>query len=79
MSPCPSSANGLFDCQYRELKSLLVYLRKLAVVLQLILELGELRNNILALCLLFRVLSLAYCLVQVVNGTCLKQLLANCR
>lgn len=40
-------------------------------MLQLILELGELRNNVFALDLLFRVFSLANCLVQVINSTCL--------
>jgi hypothetical protein len=49
-------------------------LRKLAIMLQLILELSKLRNDILALGLLFRVFSLANCLVQVVNGTCLIRL-----
>jgi hypothetical protein len=49
-------------------------LRKLAIMLQLILELSKLRNDVLALGLLFRVFSLANCLVQVVNGTCLIRL-----
>lgn len=44
-------------------------------MLQLILELSELGNNVLALGLLFRVFSPANCLVQVVNGTCLMRLL----
>lgn len=78
MSPCPSSASGLSTRQCREQKTVFIYSRKLAIVLQLILELGELGNNVLALCLLFGVLSLADCLVQVINGTCLGHLLANC-
>jgi hypothetical protein len=56
-----------------------VYSRKLAIVLQLILELGELRNNVLALGLLLGVFSLANCLVQVIDGTCLMQLLERDR
>jgi hypothetical protein len=43
-------------------------------VLQLILELGELRDNVLAFGLLLGVFSLANCLVQVVDGTCLMRL-----
>jgi hypothetical protein len=53
--------------------------RKLAIVLQLILELCELRNDVLALGLLLRVFSLANCLVQVVNGTCLVRRLVSDR
>lgn len=78
MSPCPSSARGLLGCQYPGfLKSQRVYTRKLAIMLQLILKLGELRNNALAFGLLFRVFGLANCLVQIVNGTCLLILLVR--
>lgn len=45
--------------------------RELTVVLQLILELGQLSNNLFALGLLVRVFGLANCLVQVINGTSL--------
>jgi hypothetical protein len=80
MSPCPSSARGLQDVSICvSLSYQGVYSRKLAIVLQLILELGELRNNVLALGLLLGVFSLANCLVQVIDGTCLMQLLERDR
>jgi len=48
--------------------------RKLTIVLQLVFEFGELRNNALAFGQLLRVFGLANRLVQVVNGTCLMRL-----
>lgn len=47
------------------------YSRQLAVVLQLILQFGQVRNNCLSLILLLCVIARYHCSVQVVDGTSL--------